>query len=94
MNNYKEAKQQYDAMAEIARNIFNEMSKTNGLLSCDVATVASYNDATKKARVYFPGDNESASSEYLNLTDKNLVKGQKVYIFHKYKDIEQGWIMA
>lgn len=94
MNNYKEAKQQYDAMAEIARNIFNEMSKTNGLLSCDVATVASYNNATKKARVYFPGDSENASSEYLNLTDKNLVKGQKVYIFHKYKDIEQGWIMA
>ena len=94
MNNYKEAKQQYDAMAEIARNIFNEMSKTNGLLSCDVATVVSYNNATKKARVYFPGDSENASSEYLNLTDKNLVKGQKVYIFHKYKDIEQGWIMA
>lgn len=94
MNNYKEAKQQYDAMAEIARNIFNEMSKTNGLLSCDVATVASYNNATKKARVYFPGDDENDSSEYLNLTDKNLVKGQKVYIFHKYKDIEQGWIMA
>lgn len=94
MSSYKEAKAQHEAIVEIVRNVFNEMGKANGLLSCDVATVASYNNATKKARVYFPGDADNASSEYLNLTDKNLTVGQKVYIFHKYKDIEQGWIMA
>lgn len=94
MDNYKEAQSQYKNIYDIASIAFKDLAKNMGLIAYQVAIVATYNSTTKMATVYFPSDLTTPSNEYLNLTNANLVVGQKVYLFHKIGDVEQGWIMA
>ena len=89
---YREALSQSETIKQIVTNQFNEVAKEKGILCCKVATVASING--NNVTVYFPGDNENQSASYPNKTGQSLSVGQKVYIYHKYGDIEQGWIFV
>lgn len=90
MANYHQAKEGYNIYSNIARNTFHQMAKSAGLLCCQVAIVGSV--TANGARVYFPTDMSVLSAEYPNISGKTLSVGQKVYVFYKYGDVEQGWI--
>ena len=92
MSGFHQAKDQYDVIESIARNVFDSMAKSAGVLCNEVAIVGSVDNSRNVARVYFPSDLSTLSAEYPNISGKTLTVGQKVYIFHKYGDIEQGWI--
>lgn len=89
---YREALSQSEIIKQMVTNQFNEVAKEKGILCCKVATVASISG--NNVTVYFPGDDVNQSASYPNKTGQNLAVGQKVYIYHKYGDIEQGWIFV
>lgn len=91
---YSYANQQYDFVSQVVQNVFTELAKQHNLLCYQVAIVATYDADNNRATVYFPSDMSTPSGSYKNLTNTALTVGQKVYIFHKFGDIEQGWIMA
>lgn len=90
MANFHQAKEGYGVYSDIARNVFNQMARSAGMLCCQVAIVGSVSQTG--ARVYFPTDMTVLSAEYPNISGKTLNVGQKVYVFYKYGDVEQGWI--
>lgn len=94
MDNRQGAQDEYKIIYDISKIAFMDMAKELGLLAYQVAIVATYNASTRMATVYFPSDMGTPSNEYLNLTGGNLIVGQKVYLFHKVGDVEQGWIMT
>jgi hypothetical protein len=85
-----------DAMIELIQqestNIFNQLSRESQMLVMKVAEVAVIDVALTRARVRFPTDPTNLSSWYYNRSGSKLYVGQKVYIYHKYGDIEQGFI--
>ena len=93
-NQYEEAQSQYKIIYDIATIVFKNIARSEGLLVNQVAIVANYDSVSDRATVYFPSDLNTQSNYYPNLTGKALSSGQKVYLFHKYGDVEQGWIMA
>lgn len=93
-SDYRKAQDQYEFTRDIAESTFNEVARNIGMLVNQVAIVATYDSNTKKATVYFPSDLTTQSNPYYNLTGEALTVGQKVYVFYKYGDVEQGWIMA
>lgn len=93
-SDYRQAQNQFEFVKSVVKSTFDEIARSMGILTTQVAIVASYDSTTKKTTVYFPSDLTTESSPYYNLTDQDLSVGQKVYIFYKYGDIEQGWIMA
>lgn len=94
MTGFSEAREQFDVFYSIVESAFDRIAKAKGLICMEVAIVASYDDVTKTATVYFPSDMSVESNLYQNKTGEPLTVGSKVYIFHKYGDTEQGWIMA
>lgn len=90
MNDYNKALQESEIIKQLVRNVFNEIAKEKGLLCCKVATVSTVSG--NSATVLFPGDDKNESATYPNQSNQNLSPGQKVYIYHKYGDVEQGWI--
>jgi hypothetical protein len=93
MSEIKKAQEQYNFVYDVVKSAFNQIARSAGLIVSQVAIVASYDATTKKATVFFPSDMSTPSNPYKNMTGEDLVVGQKVYIFYKYGDLEQGWIM-
>lgn len=86
------AKEEYNILVDIINDSINTFCREHNVLCFQSVIVATYNSETRMATVYFPTDMTIESSPYRNLTNEDLVVGQKVYIYYKYGDIEQGWI--
>ena len=91
---YREAQDQYEFTKDISTNTFENMARSMGVIINQVAIVASYDPSSKMATVFFPSDMETESNSYKNITGESLSVGEKVYVFYRYGDVEQGWIMA
>ena len=91
---FRRAQDQYDFTYDVCRSVFREIARNEGVIVSQVAIVATYDASSEKATVYFPTDLTTQSNQYKNLTGSTLTVGQKVYVFYKYGDIEQGWIMV
>lgn len=72
---------------------FANKAEASGMLVRKLVTVASYDEATNTATVFFQGDTEVESLAYPNATNRLLKKGDKVYLFHSYGNPAKGWIM-
>lgn len=81
-----------DEMAKLIRVEFMNFAERFGIIVAKNATIASYNEDTKKATVYFQGDFENESSPFFNRSGKKLQTGDKVVVFHLFGKLAQGWI--
>lgn len=72
---------------------FSSLAREKRILVDDVAIVVSYNSSTNKTIVYYPSDPDN-NVEYINKSGVTLSAGDKVYVFHQYSNIGQGWIMV
>lgn len=82
-----------DLIRKEAQNIINETLRGSQILVMKVAEIAQYDSVNNRAKVYFPTDPNNASSWYPNKTGSTLTIGSKVYIYHKYGDVQQGFIL-
>ena len=76
-----------------AQNVINKTLRDSQIVVMKVAIVAEYDSTYNRAKVYFPTDENNKSSWYPNKTSSALQVGAKVYIYHKFGDIEQGFII-
>lgn len=92
MDYYQEAEQFNDLQREMMYKLFDEWARENRLLQQKVAIVATGGVADATCTVYFPPDTSTASAPFKNKTGRTLSSGEKVYVFLKYGESDQGWI--
>lgn len=72
---------------------FCNNAEANGIIVRKLVTIASYDETSNTATVYFQGDNKTESTPYQNKTGQSLKIGDKVILFHPYGSPANGWIM-
>lgn len=82
-----------DVVKDVAEKMLNEKLKNKNVCQIRPAIVSSYNSITKRVRIAFPENSDTPSYyEYPNKTGRDLLAGDKVYLFHIYNDVSQGWV--